>query len=237
MCAARRRCQPALPPPSALRPPPAGSAAGRAGDGRGAGSGERGEGRGERSRPGQGIPPAQGIPPSPGHPSPRAPTRRPPGPAAPGSSLSSIPVLSSPGALQGSALPQPLIPLCSPKKTRHLPGGSGSSHGGSWTLRSVPCAGDFHRPPSVSDFGAGRERSGALPSPAQPPPGCPRGAPSLPPGHLRAGHGKGETNLIGLWEAAAENRKRGPGLSPSLGPRSQPWGPHICQLGLGNPLL
>lgn len=77
----------------------------------------------------------------------------------------------------------------------------------------------------------GHSRTGAAAS------GLPLGDTRLSPDHLRAGHEKGETNLISLCKAVEESRKLGPAFSLSLGPCSQPYRPHICQLGLGNVLL
>lgn len=245
VCAARRRCQPCLRPPP--RQQPSGQGRSRAGSGTAPPAGS----------PPRGVPGAAPSPPAGqrrGGPGGHGPTCRPASPAASREFAEPAARPSPPSA--GGCGPEPttlraqrcrsqgswLFSLCFPKQMRHLPGGSSSSYGGGWSLRSIPWCRDFSRAvapqsPLVSDFWAGRERSGALLCPAQLPPGWPRGAAPLSPGHLPAGHEKGETNLITLCEAVEESRKPGPGFPPALGPCPQPcsstsaglaWGTSSC---------
>lgn len=157
---------PALPPPSA---PPA---AQRAGPGPGGQPSPRGPGGRPPAGQSRGVPVAE-VPPA----ARTAPALR----SARGRSIP-----AGRGGLRTEPAPpraprcrsrgSRLFSLCFPKQMRHLPGGSSSSYGGSWSLRSIPWCGGFSRAaapesPLVYDFWAGRERSGARPYPAQLPPG------------------------------------------------------------------
>lgn len=81
---------------------------------------------------------------------------------------------------EGSAVPQPRQPIILPLLPKANEAEAALLVEKACSLRSIPWCRSFSRAaapqsPLVSDFWAGRERSGALMYPAELPPGCPRG--------------------------------------------------------------